>query len=105
MRGAVHKLKGLLLMLYARQETISHGIVVEVERVIRKGEDQIVSSKTPTDETFIIHSPEVGFERHRTAEIEIHYAFDVPRRGEWQAEAPLRLPQLKDDIDLSKSSL
>ena len=92
---AIQKLNQVLSLLYEQQPRLPQGIVVEVERVIGKGEGQIVWSKIPVDEDFIIRAADVGFERHRTAEIEIHYTFDIPRTGQWRDIAPLTLIDLK----------
>ena len=92
---AIQKLNQVLTLLYEQQANMPTGIVVEVERVIGKGEDNILWSEIPIDEDFIIRAADVGFERHRTAEVEIHYTFDILKKGQWQNKAPLTLVDLK----------
>ena len=93
---AIRRLSQILKMLFEEQSNLPEGIVVEVERVIGRGEDQIVWSEIAVDDTFVIHSPDAGFERSRTAEIEIHYAFDIPKIGKWEKIPPITLKELKN---------
>ena len=95
MQSTTQKLNRILTLLYEQQANMPGGIVVEVERVIAKGDDKVEWSKISVDDSLEIHSPDVGFERNRTAEIEIHYAFDIPKQGRWQNEPPLKLADLK----------
>src|SRR5262245_2722208 len=95
MKMTKKKLNRILTLLYEQQANMPGGIVVEVERVIAKGDDKVEWSKISVDDSLEIHSPDVGFERNRTAEIEIHYAFDIPKQGRWQNEPPLKLADLK----------
>ena len=45
----------------------------------------------------IIRSADVGFERSRTADIEIHYAFDILKQGKWKDAAPVTLEELRNE--------
>lgn len=96
MRGTIQHLNQILTLLFEQQTQLPPGIVVEVERVYGQGEDDIKWSKVSVDDSLTIHSPDAGFERHRTADIEIHYAFDIPREGKWHNVPPLDLTELKD---------
>lgn len=97
MQTASQRLSGILTMLFEQQASLPPGIVVEAERVIAQGEEQIVWSKGTDYESLFIHSPDVGFERSRTADIEIHYAFDIPKTGKWQQTAPIQLEELRNE--------
>lgn len=96
---AIKRLNNILTHLHEEQANLPEGIVIEAERVIAKGEENIVWSQTSVDESLTIHSPDVGFERSRTADIEIHYAFDIPKKGRWVNEAPVTLKDLKNECD------
>lgn len=99
MQFAIQRLNGILTHLHEQKESLPEGIVIEAERVIAKGEEKIVWSQTSVDESLTIHSPDVGFERSRTADIEIHYGFDIPKKGKWEKEAPITLNELRNECD------
>jgi hypothetical protein len=84
-----------ILTMLSSEPGIGKGIVVEVERVIGKGEAEIQWTTNEIDESLDIRSPDVGFMRKKgTAPVEIHYAFEIPKSGEWKDKHPIDLQEL-----------
>jgi hypothetical protein len=87
-------MRKILTMLSEQQDSMQEGIVVEVERVIGKGEEEIGWTESDIDDSYEIQPTDVGFVRRGTAPIEIHYAFDVPKKGRWTDTKPIELSEL-----------
>jgi hypothetical protein len=99
MNVAIQRLNSALTMLFDQQAQLPEGIVVEAERVIAQGDENIKWSDIPIDESLTIRSPDVGFQRSRTADIEIHYAFDIAKEGKWVDKPPITLKELRTTCD------
>src|SRR6266550_5402810 len=58
-------LRKILTMLSESEPSVGKGIVVEVERVIGKGKEEIQWTTSEVDESLEIRSPDVGFMRKK----------------------------------------
>jgi hypothetical protein len=93
--GFAETKRGLHRLLARLEEARSAGVVVEAERVIGRLSDD----SQDWSDTYINHYPvfcsgDVGYAVSKTKPIEIHYAVDIPLRGEWLHKPPLGLGDL-----------
>jgi DNA-binding winged helix-turn-helix (wHTH) protein len=93
--GFAETKRGLHRLLSRLEETRSEGMVVEAERIIGNLSDD----SNEWSDTYINHYPvlcsgDVGYTISKTKPIEIHYALDIPRQGEWLNAPPLGLRDL-----------